>query len=216
LKICNIIRSSFQNGWLVRTCNICTVFSLDCTASYCRLIYDELERIWKEAIVAYSTWYPIIRLEKLRQTTKNHGNNCRGFDPVWFQTDTAGLTRSVVAQLTFSVPVYVVEVMNMVTMLNMDVRFINFFFTVSTATVGLASAFQFHDHFTAGRTPWVSDQLVARPLLKYRKTQTQNKHIHTPNIRALCRIRTHDRSFRANEDSSCLSPLDYCGRHIKI
>jgi hypothetical protein len=43
----------------------------------------------------------------------------------------------------------------------------------------LASAFQFHDHFTDGRTPWTSDQLVARPLPKHRTTQTQNKHIHT-------------------------------------
>jgi hypothetical protein len=39
----------------------------------------------------------------------------------------------------------------------------------------LASAFQFHDHFTNGRTPWTSDQLVARPLHKQRTTQTQNK-----------------------------------------
>jgi hypothetical protein len=44
----------------------------------------------------------------------------------------------------------------------------------------LASAFQFHDHFTDGRTPWTSDQLVARPLPKHRTTQTQNKHRDTP------------------------------------
>jgi hypothetical protein len=36
----------------------------------------------------------------------------------------------------------------------------------------LSSAFQFHDHFTYGRTPWTSDQLVARPLPKHRTTQT--------------------------------------------
>jgi hypothetical protein len=28
--------------------------------------------------------------------------------------------------------------------------------------------FQFHDHFTDGRTPWTSDQLIARPLPKHR------------------------------------------------
>jgi hypothetical protein len=33
--------------------------------------------------------------------------------------------------------------------------------------------------FTDGRTPWTSDQLVARPLPKQRTTQTQNKHIKT-------------------------------------
>jgi hypothetical protein len=40
----------------------------------------------------------------------------------------------------------------------------------------------------------------------------QNKHIRTPNIHALSRIRTHDPSVRASEDSSCLRPLGYCGR----
>jgi hypothetical protein len=34
----------------------------------------------------------------------------------------------------------------------------------------LASDFQFHDHFTDGRTPWTSDELVARPLPKHRTT----------------------------------------------
>jgi hypothetical protein len=52
----------------------------------------------------------------------------------------------------------------------------------------LASAFQFHDHFTDDRTPWTSDQLVARPLPKHRTTQTQKIHIHTPNIHDLCGI----------------------------
>jgi hypothetical protein len=49
----------------------------------------------------------------------------------------------------------------------------------------LASNFQFHDHFTDGRTPWTSDQPVARPLPKHRTTQTQNKHIHKQNIQYL-------------------------------
>jgi hypothetical protein len=76
----------------------------------------------------------------------------------------------------------------------------------------LASAFQFHDYFTDGRTPWTSDQLVARPLPKHRTTQTQNKHIHTPNIHALCGIWTHDPSFRVSEDSSCPNPRGHCDR----
>jgi hypothetical protein len=39
---------------------------------------------------------------------------------------------------------------------------------------------QFRDHFfTDSRTPWTSDQLVARPLPKHGTTQTQNKHIYT-------------------------------------
>jgi hypothetical protein len=62
------------------------------------------------------------------------------------------------------------------------------FFTGSTAPLGPGLCFQFHDHFTDGRTPWMSDQLVARPLPKHRTTQTQNKHIHTPNNHSLCGI----------------------------
>jgi hypothetical protein len=78
----------------------------------------------------------------------------------------------------------------------------------------LDSAFHFHDHFTDGRNPWTRNQLVPRPLPKHRTTQTQNKHIHTPNIHALCWIRTHDPSFQASENSSCLRPLGYRDRRI--
>jgi hypothetical protein len=62
----------------------------------------------------------------------------------------------------------------------------------------LASDFQFHDYFTDGRTPWVSDQVVARSLPKHRTSQTQNKHIHTENIHAVCGIQTHNSGFRAS------------------
>jgi hypothetical protein len=78
--------------------------------------------------------------------------------------------------------------------------------------LGPGLCFQFHDHFTDGRTPWTSDQPVARLLPKHRTTQTQNKHMHTRNIHALCGIRTHDPSFRASEDSTWLRPLGYCDR----
>jgi hypothetical protein len=66
--------------------------------------------------------------------------------------------------------------------------------------------------FSDGRAPWTSDQLVARPLPKHRTTQTQNKHIHIPNIHVLCGIRTHDPSFRASEDSLCFRTLGYWDR----
>jgi hypothetical protein len=74
------------------------------------------------------------------------------------------------------------------------------------------AAFQSPDLFTIGRTPWTSDQLVARPLPKHRTAKTQNKHIYTPNIRALSGIQTHDHSVRASEDSSCLRPFRYSDR----
>jgi hypothetical protein len=62
----------------------------------------------------------------------------------------------------------------------------------------LASDFQFHDHFTDGRISWTRHQLVARHLPKHRTTQTQNKHIHIPNIHAMCGIRTHDPGLQAS------------------
>jgi hypothetical protein len=80
--------------------------------------------------------------------------------------------------------------------------------------------FQFHDHFTDGRTPWTSDQLVAKPLPKHRITQTENKHIHIQNIHALYEIRIHDPGFRASEDSTCLRLCGYrnrrspCSSHV--
>jgi hypothetical protein len=50
-----------------------------------------------------------------------------------------------------------------------------------------------------------------------RTTQTQNKHVHTPNIHVLRGIRTHDSSVRSSEDSSCLRLRGYCDRHpIKV
>jgi hypothetical protein len=67
---------------------------------------------------------------------------------------------------------------------------------------------QFRHFFTDGRTPWRSDQPVARPLPKHRT----NAHTHTQNIHALSGIRTHDPSVRAREDSSCLRPRGYCDR----
>jgi hypothetical protein len=50
----------------------------------------------------------------------------------------------------------------------------------------------------------MSDQPVAKPLPKHRKTQTENKRIPTANIYALSTIRTHNPSVRASEDSSIL------------
>jgi hypothetical protein len=88
----------------------------------------------------------------------------------------------------------------------------DFFFSGSTAHVGPGLFFSYMIIFTDGRTPWASDQLVARPLPKCRTTQTQNKHIHTPNIHAFSGIRIHDPRFRASEDISCLRTLGYCDR----
>jgi hypothetical protein len=87
------------------------------------------------------------------------------------------------------------------------------FFWLALQSLWALASFQFPDLFTIGKTPWTSDQLVARPLPKYRTTQTQNKRIHTPNIHALSGIRIHDHSVRASEDSSCLRPLGYHDRH---
>jgi hypothetical protein len=78
----------------------------------------------------------------------------------------------------------------------------------SSYTLRCRGCFFHFDHFTDGRTPWTSDQLVVRPLSKHRTTQTQNKHIHS-----LYGIRTHDTGFRASEDILCLRSLGYRDRH---
>jgi hypothetical protein len=51
---------------------------------------------------------------------------------------------------------------------------------VSTTPLGIGLwFFQFHDHFTDGKTPWTGDQPIARPLPTRRTTQTQNKCTQT-------------------------------------
>jgi hypothetical protein len=88
-----------------------------------------------------------------------------------------------------------------------------FFLLALPAHSGLWPLVQSRNHFfTDGRTPWTSDQLVARPVPKRRTTKTQNKLIHAPNNHALSGIRTHDSRVRANEGSSCLRPRGYCDR----
>jgi hypothetical protein len=72
--------------------------------------------------------------------------------------------------------------------------------------VGPRPLLQFHNLFcTDGRTPWTSDQLVARPLPTHRTTQTQNKRTQTsmpwaelePTIPAFERVKTVHASDRA-------------------
>jgi hypothetical protein len=68
--------------------------------------------------------------------------------------------------------------------------------------------------YTDCRTPWTSDQPVARPLPIHRTTQTQNKRTHKHPC--LSMIRTYDPGVRASEDSSCLRPLGYRDRLCKV
>jgi hypothetical protein len=89
----------------------------------------------------------------------------------------------------------------------------DFFFSL-TLQPSWTLIFQFRDHFTDGRIPWTSDQPVARPLSKHRTTQIQKKHIHIPNIHALCGSRNRDPGFRGSKDSTCLRPLGYRDRRI--
>jgi hypothetical protein len=84
-----------------------------------------------------------------------------------------------------------------------------FFLSIPLWSIRLIS--QFHHHFYR-RSPWTGDRPVAMPLSIHRTTQTQNKRIHTPNMHALCGIRTHDAGFIASEDSTCLRPPDNLDR----
>jgi hypothetical protein len=62
---------------------------------------------------------------------------------------------------------------------------------------------------TAGRTPWTSDQPVARTL--HTQDNTNTEYTQT-NIHASSGIRTHDPSVQASEDISCLRPRAHCDR----
>jgi hypothetical protein len=46
--------------------------------------------------------------------------------------------------------------------------------------------FQFHNHFTDGRTPWMGDQLVVRPLPNHKTAQIQDKHTYTHQTSMPC------------------------------
>jgi hypothetical protein len=92
-----------------------------------------------------------------------------------------------------------------------------FFFNGSSSSFRAQASYSVpQSFFTERKTPWMSDQHVARPLSKHRTTQTQNKCIDTSNIHALSGIRTHDPSDRASEDSSCLRPSAYCDRQTMV
>jgi hypothetical protein len=71
--------------------------------------------------------------------------------------------------------------------------------------------FGFLDLKTVSRTPWVGDQLVAKPLHLYTNTEKRTD-TQTLNIHALSGIRTQDPGFRESEDNACLRPLGYRDR----
>jgi hypothetical protein len=64
----------------------------------------------------------------------------------------------------------------------------------------LSVSLRFSRSQTVGRTPWVGDQLVERPLPVDKHIETHT-HTRTLNIHALGGIRTHDPGFKASEES---------------
>jgi hypothetical protein len=100
--------------------------------------------------------------------------------PGMFPNENRALTTAASPKLTTTVR-------SMCATQNILFEVINYFFTVlisffsgSTVPLGPGLCFQFHDHFTNGRTPWTNDKLVARPLPKHKTTQTQNQtYTHT-------------------------------------
>jgi hypothetical protein len=63
--------------------------------------------------------------------------------------------------------------------------------------------------YTVGKTPWMGDQPVARPLHTHRRAYAQNKHT---DIYDSSGIRTQDPSVREDEDSTCLRPRGHRDR----
>jgi hypothetical protein len=84
----------------------------------------------------------------------------------------------------------------------------SFLLTGSTAPWALASDFQFHDHFTDGRTNWTSDQPVARLLPKHRI----NTYTYQTSMLCVGFEPTIPASERAK---TCLRPLGYRDRRHK-
>jgi hypothetical protein len=66
--------------------------------------------------------------------------------------------------------------------------------------------------YTDGRTPWMSDRPVSRPLPIHRTAQTEQTH---RDIHALSGIRTYDPSVRVSETSSCLRTGGHCDQQSK-
>jgi hypothetical protein len=76
--------------------------------------------------------------------------------------------------------------------------------------VGPWPLFSFLILYTSGRTPWMGDQPVARPLPTQNNKNRINAH---PDIHNSSGIRTHDPSVPAGEDCSCLDrATEHCDR----
>jgi hypothetical protein len=90
---------------------------------------------------------------------------------------------------------------------------IHSFINGSTALCWPWPFIQFRNLFyTDGRIPWTSDQPVAR---LYTGKHKHRINAHT-DIHALSGIRTHDPSFRASEDISCLRPRGHRDRRSRM
>jgi hypothetical protein len=89
--------------------------------------------------------------------------------------------------------------------------FIHSFINGSTALVGPRPLLRFRNLFyTNGRSPWTSDQPVARPLHTHRTTQTRHKCTQTSMP-----WMGFEPTNPASEDSSCLRPCGHCDRRIQ-
>jgi hypothetical protein len=78
------------------------------------------------------------------------------------------------------------------------------------STLDLGRFFSFLILHTIGRTPWMGDQPVARPLLAHRTTQTQNKR-----TQASMRLLGFEPTIPASERVKTLHafrPCGYCDR----
>jgi hypothetical protein len=76
--------------------------------------------------------------------------------------------------------------------------------------VGPSPIFSFLTLYTVGRT---LGRGICPSQGRYLHTG-QQKHRINVDIEASIRIRTHDSSIRASEDTSCLRPCGHCDRHM--
>jgi hypothetical protein len=85
-------------------------------------------------------------------------------------------------------------------------KYFNIFFPMALpAHSGSRPLIQFRNHFFTDRRTSRTRNNQSQGLYLHTGQHTQTKCIHAPNIHALSRIRNHDPSVRASEDSSWLT-----------
>jgi hypothetical protein len=122
---------------------------------------SEFDRIWKQAIVAYSRYYPGIYMEVLRKTMLSLIQNRRysGRD----------VKRKPLEYMSVCLSIYLSDCLSVCLSIYLWLY----------SPCGTWPLLQFLSLYIVGRTPWTGDRPVARPLPAHTTTHIQNKRTQT-------------------------------------